>query len=119
MLFGGVPVEERLLRQLLQVVPPIVARRLETALFYRAAVLGLTAPERRAILAALENPPAGLENLRATLIQDPAWRQPERRYAPVVLTDGSTATSGVPRTAREVLPPPGQHLERVPRVQAG
>jgi hypothetical protein len=118
-LFGGVPVEERRLRQLLQVVPPIVARRLETALFYRAAVLGLTAPERRAILAALENPPAGLENLRATLIQDPAWREPERRYAPVVLPGGSAASSGVPPTAREVLPPADQHLERVARVQAG
>ena len=119
MLFGGVPVEERLLRQLLRVVPPIVARRLETALFYRAAVFGLTAPERRAILAALENPPAGLENLRATLIQDPAWRQRERRYAPLDLTDRSAANSGVPATAREDLPQPGQHLERVPRVQAG
>ena len=69
MLFGGVPFEERLLRQLVGVVPPTVARRLETALFHRAAVLGLTAPERRAIFAALVNPLAGLENLGATLIQ--------------------------------------------------
>ena len=79
MLVGGVPVDERLLRRLAEVVPPAVARRLDLALFYRAAVLGLTAAERRAILAALENPPPGLENLRATLIQDPAWRQPEAR----------------------------------------
>ena len=77
MLVGGVPVDERLLRRLAEVVPPAVARRLDMALFYRAAVLGLTSAERRAILAALENPPSGLENLRATLIQDPSWRQPE------------------------------------------
>ena len=77
MLVGGVPVDERLLRRLAEIVPPAVARRLDTALFYRAAVLGLTAAERRAILSALENPPSGLENLRRTLIQDPAWRQPE------------------------------------------
>jgi hypothetical protein len=78
-LIGGVPVDERLLRRLAEVVPPAVARRLDMALFYRAAVLGLTAAERRAILVALEDPPSGLENLRATLIQDPAWRQPEAR----------------------------------------
>ena len=96
MLFGGVPFEERLLRQLVGVVPPTVARRLETALFHRAAVLGLTAPERRAIFAALVNPPAGLENLGAT-----------------------SSDSGVPPTARDVLPATVQQLERVPRVHAG
>ena len=79
MLVGGVPVDERLLRRLAEVVPPAVARRLDMALFYRAAVLGLTSAERRVILAALENPPSGLENLRATLIQDPSWRPPEKR----------------------------------------
>jgi hypothetical protein len=76
-LVGGVPVDERLLRRLAEVVPPAVARRLDMALLYRAAVLGLTRSERRAIVAALENPPSGLENLRATLVQDPSWRQPE------------------------------------------
>ena len=79
MLIGGVPVDERLSRRLAEVVPPSVARRLDTALLHRAAVLGLTAAERHAILAALENPPSGLENLRATLIQDPDWRQPGAR----------------------------------------
>jgi hypothetical protein len=78
-LVGGVPVDERLLRRLAEVVPPAVARRLDMALFYRAAVLGLTAAERRAILIALETPPPGLENLRATLVQDPSWRQPNGR----------------------------------------
>jgi hypothetical protein len=77
MLVGGVPVDERLLRELARVVPPALARRLDTALFYRAKVLGLTVAERRAILAALEDPPAGLEELRATLLQEHVWRQRE------------------------------------------
>ena len=77
MLVSGVGVDERLLEQLSGVVPPKVARRLDTALFYRAAVLGLTVDERKAILAALEKPPAGLEDLRAILLQDMAWRQCE------------------------------------------
>lgn len=77
MLVSGVAVDERLLKQLSEVVPPRLARRLDTALFYRAAVLGLTVDERKAILAALEKPPAGLEDLRANLLQDVAWRQCE------------------------------------------
>ena len=77
MLVSGVAVDERLLKQLSGVVLPRLARRLDTALFYRAAVLGLTVDERKAILAALEKPPAGLEDLRANLLQDVAWRQCE------------------------------------------
>jgi hypothetical protein len=78
MLVSGVAVDERLLRRLSEVVPPKIARRLDTALFYRAAVLGLTVDERKAILAALEKPPAGLEDLRDVLLQEAAWRQCER-----------------------------------------
>ena len=76
-LVSGVAVDERLLKQLSGVVPLKVGRRLDTALFYRAAVLGLTVDERRAVLAALEKPPAGLEDLREILLQDVAWRQCE------------------------------------------
>jgi len=76
-LVSGVAVDERLLRHLSEVVPRELARRLDTALFYRAAVLGLTVDERKAILAALEKPPAGLEDLRTILLEDPAWRQCE------------------------------------------
>ena len=70
MLVGGVPVDERLLRELARVVPPTLGRRMDTALFYRAKVLGLTVDERKAILAALEDPPAGLEELRALLLEN-------------------------------------------------
>jgi hypothetical protein len=77
MLVGGVPVDERLLRELARVVPPTLARRLDTALTYRAKVLGLTIAERKAILAALEDPPAGLEELRAALLREQEGRRPE------------------------------------------
>jgi hypothetical protein len=77
MLVGGVPIDERLLRELARVVDRKLARRLDTALLYRAQVLGLTVDERAAILKALETPPPGLEELRATLLQDPRWRLSE------------------------------------------
>ena len=79
MLVGGVPVDERLLRRLAEVVPPAVGPSPGPGVVLPRGGPRLTAAERRAILAALENPPPGLENLRATLIQDPAWRQPEAR----------------------------------------
>jgi hypothetical protein len=78
MLVGGVPIDERLLRELARVVDRNLAQRLDTALLYRAQVLGLTVDERAAILKALENPPPGLEELRSTLLQDPRWRLSER-----------------------------------------
>ena len=78
MLVGGVPIDERLLRELARVVDRKLAQRLDTALLYRAKVLGLTVAEREAILKALENPPTGLEELRATLLRDPRWRLSER-----------------------------------------
>jgi hypothetical protein len=78
MLVGGVPIDERLLRELARVVDRKLAQRLDTALLYRAKVLGLTVAERESILKALENPPPGLEELRAILLQDPRWRLSER-----------------------------------------
>ncbi|HET9288771.1 MAG TPA: hypothetical protein VFO26_14550 [Gaiella sp.] len=75
---GGVPIDERLLRELARVVDRKLAQRLDTALLYRAKVLGLTVAERESILKALENPPPGLEELRAILLQDSRWRLSER-----------------------------------------
>ncbi len=78
MLVGGVPIDERLLRELTRVVDRNLAQRLDTALLDRAKVLGLTVAEREAILKALENSPPVLEELRAILLQDPRWRVSER-----------------------------------------
>jgi hypothetical protein len=44
---------------------------------YRARVLGLTVAERKAILAALETPPPGLEELRGVLLGELEWRRAE------------------------------------------
>jgi hypothetical protein len=78
MLVGGVPIDEQLLRELTRVLDRKLAQRLDTALLYRAKVLGLTIAEREAILKALENAPPGLEDLRAFLLQDSRWRSSER-----------------------------------------
>jgi hypothetical protein len=77
MLVGGVAVDERLLKELARLLPPNLARRLDTALFYRAKVLGLTIAEREAVIAALEDPPPGLEELREVLLSEQAWRARE------------------------------------------
>jgi hypothetical protein len=78
MLVGGVPVDDRLIRELARVVHPTLKGKLDTALLYRAKVLGLTIAERETILKALEHPPAGLEKLRSILLQDSRWHLNER-----------------------------------------
>jgi hypothetical protein len=52
-----------------------LAERLERAYSNRIRVLGLDLPEQAWILAALEDPPAGLEELRAVLLQEHVWWQ--------------------------------------------
>lgn len=77
MLVGGVPIDDRLLRELARIVPPTLARRVDTALLYRAKVLGITVAEREIILAALEDAPADLAELRGVLLRELEWRRPE------------------------------------------
>lgn len=77
MLVGGVPIDEQRLRELARIVQPTLARRIDTALLYRARVLGLTVAERKAILTALETPPPGLEELRGVLLGELEWQRAE------------------------------------------
>jgi hypothetical protein len=76
-LVGGVSIDERRLRELARVLQPTLAKRIDTALLYRAGVLGLTVDERKAILRALESPPPGLEELRGVLLREPEWQRAE------------------------------------------
>ena len=77
MLVGGVPIDDRLLRELARIVPRTLARRVDTALLYRAKVLGLTIAEKETILAALEDAPADLTELRDALLREVEWRRAE------------------------------------------
>ena len=54
-----------------------LADRLEVALADGVALLALTIDERAIILAALEDPPDGLVELRAVLLNEHEWRQHE------------------------------------------
>jgi hypothetical protein len=53
---------------------PDLADRLERAYGDRIRILALDIPERETIIRALEDPPAGLEELRATLVQEHVGR---------------------------------------------
>jgi hypothetical protein len=55
-----------------------LADRLERAYEDRAGTLALDIPEREIVLAALNDPPSGLEELRAVLLQEHVWRKRER-----------------------------------------
>ena len=75
MLLGGVEVENRLIRELSGIVERPLGNKLERALFYRAKVMGLTGDEREAVLAALENAPDELQNIRDLLLTNNSWRR--------------------------------------------
>ncbi len=51
-----------------------LADRLEGAYGREVKVLGLDIPERETIIRALEDPPAGLEELRGVLLREHEWR---------------------------------------------
>jgi hypothetical protein len=77
-LLSGVPVDERLVRQLAAIMGKPVGAKLEQALLFRASVVALSRDEKTAVLSALEKAPAGLEELRELLLADERWRFRER-----------------------------------------
>ena len=56
---------------------PALADRLETAYGRETKVLALTIPDREKILAALEDAPADLAELRGVLLRELEWRRAE------------------------------------------
>ncbi len=74
MLLGGVEVGERIVGELAAIVSGSLRGKLETALLFRAQIVGLTREERAAVLSALENAPA-LEEVRELLLADAGWRR--------------------------------------------
>lgn len=78
MLLGGVSVDDRLIPELARLVPPALAHKLQTASLYRSKVVGLTFNEREEVLAALEDPPESLGDLRDALLLKLQWRRRER-----------------------------------------
>ena len=78
MLLGGVDVDDRVVRDLAAILDRSLGNKLESALVFRAKIVGLTTEERRRILAALEHAPAGLESVRQVLLTSEAWRLRDR-----------------------------------------
>ncbi|HEU0057700.1 MAG TPA: hypothetical protein VFQ08_10610 [Gaiella sp.] len=74
MFVAGLSVRDDLILELARLVDEAeLAQRLERAYSNRIRVLGPNLPDRATILAALEDPPAGLEELRAVLLQEHVW----------------------------------------------
>ena len=74
MMIGGVWVDDRHVRDLMAIVQRPVGWKLEQALLFRAQIVAMTRDDKRAVLAALEQAPAELEELRELLLADENWR---------------------------------------------
>ena len=68
---AGVPIRDELVLELARLVDDdALGSRLETAYGRMTKVLALTIPERETIIQALDDPPPGLEELRAVLLRE-------------------------------------------------
>ena len=78
MFVAGIPARDEAVLELARLVDdPALADRLETAYGRETKVLALTIPDREKILAALEDAPADLAELRGVLLRELEWRRAE------------------------------------------
>ena len=78
MFVDGIPARDEAVLELARLVDdPALADRLETAYGRETKVLALTIPDREKILAALEDAPADLAELRGVLLRELEWRRAE------------------------------------------
>lgn len=76
MFLAGIPVRDDLVLELARLVDdPELAIRLEDCYGRDVKVLGLDIPERETIIRALKDPPVGLEELRAVVVQEHVGRK--------------------------------------------
>jgi hypothetical protein len=82
MMLAGVPVAADSVAELARIVRANggdqLADRLERALRNEVKLLGLEIDERAIVLAALDDPPDGLAEVRGVLMNEHQWRQRER-----------------------------------------
>lgn len=79
MLLGGVWVEDGIVLRLAESLQDRgLSRKLRMAFTLRSSVVNLTVAERHAILAILNDPPAGLDGLREVILANPKWAIYER-----------------------------------------
>jgi len=74
MMLAGVPVSAELISELAQIVDEPTASMLERGLEVETKVLALTIVDRERIIRALDDPPAGLAELRGVLLREHEWR---------------------------------------------
>jgi hypothetical protein len=74
MMLAGLFVRPELVRTLAALVYEPTASVRELALDRKIAVVALTIDDRERILRALDDPPAGLEELRGVLLREHEWR---------------------------------------------
>jgi hypothetical protein len=79
MIINGAPVDDSLVPQLAAAIKNTkLAFKLETAHRFRTELINLSNAERTLVLAALDDSSPELQDLRARLVEHPAWRPATR-----------------------------------------
>jgi hypothetical protein len=79
MIINGATVDDSLVPELARAVKnPSLAHKLQTAHRFRTELINLNNAERALVLAALDDSSPRLDELRAHLVQHPAWRSTTR-----------------------------------------
>lgn len=79
MVVNDVAIEDELVLALAGVVKnPVLAHKLQTAHRFRSGVVNLSNAERSLVLAALDDRSPEFRELRAQLLEHPAWRSTTR-----------------------------------------
>ena len=76
MLLGGVPIDDRPIPLLAELLPTALANKLRVARTFGSRVVALTAEEREQILMAIERAPGKLDDdLRYLILRETSWRR--------------------------------------------
>jgi hypothetical protein len=75
MMLAGIRVSSELVRELAEIVDEPTASMLARALEMETVVVALTIEDRERIIRALDDPPAGLAELRGVLLREHEWRK--------------------------------------------
>ena len=113
MVLDGVPIDDRVVRDIAAVVGKPLAQKLEQALFFSAEVVALTPTEKDAVLAALDRMPWEYEEVRELLLAGPSSSESHAMFGETGIALEVDRGGDAPRPSILYLEAVAHHLRAV------